>query len=150
LTIYFADTSALAKCYLHEIGSHWMRSITHPDNGNAVVISELTPIEYFALLARRVRDKSLTEINARILEQAFLQNYQQHYASIELRNTILAEARQLVTRYPLRPPDAIQLACAIDTRAIINSPIIFLCSDVDLLSAARAEGFIVDDPNLHS
>lgn len=49
----------------------------------------------------------------------------------------------------LRALDAIQLACGLKVRASIDKSIIFLSADVLLLAAATAEGFTIDNPNLH-
>jgi hypothetical protein len=53
----------------------------------------------------------------------------------------------------LRAYDAVQLASAIFARsgmqAAGGAPPIFLSADSRLLTAAQAEGFVTDDPNLH-
>jgi hypothetical protein len=46
----FVDTGALAKRYLDEAGSPWMRSLLAPTAGNVVVISALTQVEMALLL----------------------------------------------------------------------------------------------------
>jgi hypothetical protein len=45
--------------------------------------------------------------------------------------------------------DAIQLACAIETRTHIKLPITFVTGDTNLKTAAQSEHFSVDDPNAH-
>jgi len=149
LTTYFVDTSALVKYYLAEVGSRWIHSMINPSAGNVIVVCELTPIEIFSTFERRVREQTITRTNLQILQTAFITDYETKFLSIELENAILIQARNLVTKYPLRPPDAIQLACALDATTTLNVPITFLCADNDLLSAAVAEGFTVDNPNLH-
>jgi len=56
-------------------------------------------------------------------------------------------------RYPLRAYDAVQLASAIFARSGMQaagaSPLSFLSADTRLLTAAQAEGFVTDNPNLH-
>jgi len=149
VTEYFLDTSALAKRYVNEIGSSWINNLVNPASGNILTICDLTPIELFSLIERRLREKRLDLATATTLRTGFLKHYRNEYISIILEQPILIRARDLVTKYPLRPPDAIQLACALEATRIFNMPIIFLCADNDLLLAAVAEGFVVDNPNLH-
>lgn len=146
---YFLDTSALAKRYISEVGSNWIRTIVHPSAGNILAICDLTPIELFSLIERRLREKRLNQTTAAALQIGFLKHYQNEYLSVILEQPILIQARNLVTKYPLRPPDAIQLACALEARNSLGVALTFLCADNDLLSAAAAEGFAVDNPNLH-
>ena len=149
MTSYFVDTSALVKYYVAEMGSRWIQSIIDPAAGNVVVICELTPIEIFSTFERRAREKTVTFPNLLILQTAFITDYETKFLSVELEKPTLIQARNLVTKYPLRPPDAIQLACVIEARQTLNVPITFLCADNGLLSAAVTEGFAVDNPNLH-
>lgn len=149
MTAYFLDTSALAKRYINETGSNWISNFVHPSSGNIVTICDLTPIELFSLIERRLREKRLELATATTLKIGFLKHYQNEYISVILEQPILIQARNLVTQYPLRPPDAIQLACALEATRTLQMPITFLCADNDLLSAAVTEGFAVDNPNLH-
>jgi hypothetical protein len=54
----------------------------------------------------------------------------------------------------LRAYDAIQLACALTVRRLMQqrrlAPPLFVAADDVLLAAAAAEGFVVDNPLLHS
>ena len=149
MTSYFVDTSALVKYYVAEIGSRWIQSMVDPSAGNVIIICEMTSVEIFSTFERRLRDKTITLPNTRILQTAFITDYEAKFLSVELEKPIMTQARSLVTKYPLRPPDAIQLACAVEATTTLNVPITFLCADNDLLSAAVAEGFAVDNPNLH-
>src|SRR2546421_104043 len=56
LRTLFIDTSALAKRYLSEVGSTWVRSVTAPAAGHVVIIAGVTVVEMFSLLARRGRE----------------------------------------------------------------------------------------------
>lgn len=126
-----------------------MQSLIMKSDGNVFVICDLTPIEIFSAFQRRIREKTLTISSASILKTTFETDYESIYLSVELEKPVLITARNLVTQYPLRPSDAIQLACALEARQTLNVPITFLCADNDLLSAAIAEGFAVDNPNHH-
>lgn len=149
MSVYFADTSALAKRYLAETGSTWVLSWILPATSNITVVAEIVSVEMFSLLARRIRENTLSAANAALLRNNFLWHIEKEYLVIAIENLVLAQARQLVNKYPLRALDAIQLACAIQAEATLNTPIIFISADKNLLSAASAEGFSVDDPNAH-
>jgi predicted nucleic acid-binding protein len=149
LTVYYADTSAVAKRYLIETGTNWTRALLTPSSGHVIVDCDFTPIEFFSLLSRLLREKKLPLTDVVNLRQSFLAHHQVDYLSVPIEQPILVQARNLVTKYPLRPPDAIQLACTLDAVNTLNVPITFLCSDNNLLSAAVAEGSTVDNPNLH-
>jgi uncharacterized protein len=45
MTQYFLDSSALIKRYIVEPGTTWVRSLTIPNSGNTVIISQITQIE---------------------------------------------------------------------------------------------------------
>lgn len=149
MTTYYVDTSALAKRYIIETGTNWIRGLLTPSSGHVIVDSDFTPIEIFSLLSRILREKKMSLPDITNLRQSFLAHHQVDYLSVPIEQSTLVQARNLVTKYPLRPPDAIQLACALDAAKTLGVPITFLCADNDLLSAAVAEGFSVDNPNLH-
>lgn len=149
MTTYFVDTSALAKRYLIETGTTWVRSLLAPAAGHVIAVCDLTPIEFFSLVSRRLREKTLNPLNVLSLQTSFLAHHKFEYLSVPLEQPVLIQARTLVTKYPLRPPDAIQLACALDAVNTLNTPLTFICADHDLLAAATAEGFATDNPNLH-
>jgi hypothetical protein len=149
VTTFFVDTSALAKRYIIETGSAWTRSWIEPLAENVIVTCDLTPVEMFSLFARRERDGTLSPTRAAVLRQDYLAHVQNEYLSIGMNDVVLVQARDLVTRYLLRPPDAIQLASAMYATNWLNETMTFICADLGLLAAATAEGFTTDDPNVH-
>jgi predicted nucleic acid-binding protein len=149
LSAYFLDTSALAKRYLVETGSGWIKSFFLPTLNQVIVISELTPVEMFSLLARRQREGYISPQDAAAFRADFLVHFEKQYLVVNLESSILLQARSLVTNYKLRTLDAIQLASAIHASNILGEPLTFLSGDIDLLNAASSEGFAVDNPNVH-
>lgn len=149
MTTYFVDTSALAKRYLNEIGSPWVISWSVAAAGNVIIISEATVVEIFSAFARRVREGTLPDINANLLRGNFLLHVDAEYLVAKIDSQLLMQARDLVTQYPLRTLDAIQLASAKQALLVLNEPITFVSSDSNLLLGAAAEGFTIDNPNLH-
>ncbi len=68
---------------------------------------------------------------------------------VELASEVVAEARALLLRHPLRAADAVQLASCLVLQAKVDSPMIFAAYDQRLLEAARQQGLQVfdsDDP----
>jgi predicted nucleic acid-binding protein len=149
LNTYFVDTSALVKRYINETGSAWVVNWIAVEAGNVIVISELTVVEVFSVVARRVREGSLTPKTAQILRDNFLLHVEKEYLVIALDSPLLIEARSLVTQYPLRTLDSIQLASVHRAAGMLNTNMVVVSADSNLLIVATAEGFQVDNPNLH-
>lgn len=147
--MFFVDTSALAKRYLTETGSTWVKSWILPISGHVIVISELAQIEFFSLLKRREREKTLSPTSVTGLQNAFLSHLKTDYLTIDVDKPLLRNARNLVNQHPLRTLDAIQLACALHANQFLNQAITFVSGDNNLLAAAAAEGFLIDNPNNH-
>lgn len=83
------------------------------------------------------------------LENDFFAHVNKEYLAVDLDNGVLADARQLLLQHPLRTLDAIQLASALNfARAVAITPT-FVSADVNLLTAAAAEGLPTDNPNAH-
>jgi len=149
LSAFFVDTSALAKRYIAEIGSSWLRGIVLPIAGNVVIIADLTLVEMFSLLARRGREGTLHPGSVVLLGNAVVLHAKREYLTMALDNPVLTQARVLVNNHPLRALNAIQLGCAIRARAAVGEPVTFVSGDKSLLTAAATEGFAIDDPNAH-
>lgn len=149
MSVLYLDTSALAKRYISETGSAWIRGLVAPRMGNIIVICDFTPIEIFSLIARRQRDGLLSPPKAALLKSGFLKHQKSQYVSILLEPVVLTTARDFVGKHLLRPPDALQLACALRAIHELGEQITFICADQNLLTAAQAEGLATDNPNLH-
>jgi uncharacterized protein len=147
--VFFADTSAFAKRYLPEVGTHWVLSWILPHHKNVIFISELGLVEMTSLLARQRRDHKLHPAFAGLLRINFLFDARHEYLVIPVDNRIWRQAQLLVDKHPLRTLDAVQLACAIHAFQIANTPITFVTADNNLYNAAGSEGFAVDNPNHH-
>lgn len=147
---YYADSSALAKRHVSEIGSGWIESEFDPASGNKVISAKLSVVEVLSAMNRRRREKSVSAADYKKLSGDFLAVAATEYELIDLSDAVLIEAQRLLENYPLRAGDAIQLASALQANTGLLSaklpPLIFLASDVRLLSAAKDEGLQTDDP----
>ena len=150
MNVYFVDTSALAKRYLDEAGSSWTLGWVEPPAGNIVVVSEMASIEMFSLFARREREAKLTSVNAAALRIDFLLHVEQEYLTVLLDSATVRQAQTLVTTYSLRTLDAIQLACALQAVSTLGTSMTFVSADNNPLAAARAKGFVIDNPLDHA
>lgn len=52
---YFLDSSALAKRYLSEVGTVWVRDLVNPIAGHIIWIAEIAKVEVASALAARQR-----------------------------------------------------------------------------------------------
>lgn len=154
MTVYFADTSALARRYVAEIGSRWVQEILDPSSGNIVVIVRVTAAEMIAALTRRERGGSLTPADAAVARAEFRSHLDVDYQVVEVDEPLVDRAMALAEVHALRGYDAIQLSAALTVNRLYTTagfpPITLLSADAELNNAARAEGLVCDDPNLHS
>ena len=101
-----------------------------------------------AAIARRRRLGSLSPAEATRALTAFRQDFARQYRIVEIAIPLLQQASQLADRHVLRAYDAVQLAAVLEIHA--SDPTLTLVSaDVELNTAALAEGLTVDDPNSH-
>lgn len=146
---FFVDTSALGRRYLSEVGSAWVRSWITPASKNVILVSDLTSIEMFSVLARRQREKFISELDTEAARNEVLLHIEKEYLSVRLESDVLIQARELVGKHALRTLDAIQLSCALKATNVLGEAMVFVSADKNLLVAAAAEGFATDNPNLH-
>jgi predicted nucleic acid-binding protein len=146
--VFFVDTSAIAKRYLSEIGSDWVQGWIAPNTGNRILVSEIVVAEMRSILARRVREGLSQEV-ADSAKLAFTEHILREYRVIPLNRQCISLAGQLTEKHLLRTLDAIHVAAALQARSTITSPLTFISADRNQRTAAIAEGFALDDPNLH-
>ena len=153
MTTYYLDSSALSKRYAEETGTPWLRGILAPTAGNAIVTARITMVELHSALARRLREGSVDAQACLVAVQAFNQHCAVEYRFVELELNVVALARDLLDRHPLRPYDAVQLAKALRANGALQAaglpPLLFLSADDRLITAAVPEGLATDNPNSH-
>ncbi|HMS25204.1 MAG TPA: type II toxin-antitoxin system VapC family toxin [Acidimicrobiia bacterium] len=136
----FADSSALAKKYLDEIGSDFIRSVSQ------LHVSSLAHVECTSALWKRYREKTLSLEDVRelaaLLDADWLkaENAFRVYAVTE---EVVALACIFAGKYQLRAYDAVQLAQASIIQKRESRSVWFLSFDKKLNKAAQREGFIV-------
>ncbi len=150
---YYADSSALLKRHVVEIGSTWIKSEFATTTNNTIYTSKLSIAEVLSGLNRRKRESSISSADYTVFSKDFLAVSKFQYELIDLSDAVLLESQRLLENYPLRVGDAVQLASALLANAQLQSAklptLIFLASDVRLLSAAKDEGLQTDYPQNH-
>lgn len=153
MAAYYAESSVLVKRHVPETGSPWFTSLTDPLSSNTVVTARISLAEIYSALNRRVREASITPADYVNMISDLNSIWSTDYEIIELTQPLIDDTRLLCERHPLRAYDAVQLASALRAQRIRvslgMSALIFLSADTRLLTAAQAEGFTTDNPNLH-
>ncbi len=153
MSVVFLDSSALAKRYITETGSTWIRKITAPSAHNHIIVARIAWVEVLSAFARRQRESSLTSADVILAVQNLRYDLDTEYQVAEVTRTLTETAGELVLRHPLRAYDAVQLAAALQIHVALSqveaAPLIFVSADDRLVAAAQVEGFLAENPNLH-
>ena len=153
MAVYFVDTSALAKRYVAETGSHWLRTLLDPSTGCSIYVVRVTAVEMIAAITRRERGRSLTPTDAATAKHAFRHDLATTYQVIEVTPALAHQAMFLAERHGLRGYDALQLAACLVVHEYYLAAglpaITCLAADTEFNAAARVEGVTILDPNTH-
>ena len=146
MSCYFLESTAFAKLFVQEQGTKALISLMEAVEDNRKLISASTPLEVYAAIRRRERAGAITPEDATaaldILRMEAARMVQE-----PLNPAVLEAARQLLDRTTLRWPDTLQLGAAIVARDMFQATeIIFVSSSLQLLEAAKSEGFHTIDP----
>lgn len=154
---YFLDTSALIKRYVRdEPGHQWIAEMCATESGHTIIVAEIALVEVVATFCRMARESPprLQMAEREALIALFReQDVPRSYAVITVQRQIIERAAALCQNHPLRAYDAMQLACALQSRddALTTglTPPAFVCADVNLLASAGAEGMETDNRHDH-
>lgn len=146
MTLYYADSSALARAYLIDEADHAELRSLLLEGGNLVVTSEITRLELAsavraAHLAGRLAPwmELLASIDADLADDGVV-------SPIDLRpSPVLAVAYRLLIDHRLRPLDAIHVAvCSEECPPLAGEDdVVFVTRDDVQAAAARAIGLSV-------
>jgi uncharacterized protein len=147
---YYFDTSALAKRYVLEPGSEWVRQRLAPTTGHVAYIVRVTGAEVVAALALRRRMGTILPTEASAAIALFRTDFGRRYAVIEVSAALVSRAMTLAERHSLRGYDSVQLAAALMAQTSLIAAGYrldsFVSADSRLNAAALAEGLTVIDP----
>jgi uncharacterized protein len=139
----FFDTSSLISLYHEEKETAKLLSFLASNRGYKVFLSEITIVEAYSAILKKVRIQHLSfneaETFLKVLEGDFKQ-----FSFIKLDASILHTSQSLLLKYVndgLRSLDAIQLASAINIKSSIDK---VLTGDIKLKQILAKEGFDCD------
>jgi uncharacterized protein len=147
LALYYLETSALVKLYIHEPGTDELIRLASRTANNQFAVLVLSQVEFRSAVRKRQRIHDLEETVASELIVRFEKHLGTKYVRQLIDDSVLDIAATLIDRHFLRAYDSIQLAGCLALRQVSqgNEPT-FVCSDRDLLRAAEAEALQVLDP----
>jgi predicted nucleic acid-binding protein len=153
VNLYFFDSSALVKRYVHEQGTQWVQTVTALTSSPIVFVSRITWVEVQSALARLAREQKIDAAKLATTRRLFEYDWANQYQVIELEQDIATHAGQLVQQYVLRAYDSVQLASALSVfpffARIDPQLFTFVCADDRLLMVAKTEGMQTENPNNH-
>ena len=133
--ILYVDTSALVKLYVEESGT--LGVVARVEHAEAVATALITYAEARAALARHRREGGITGADLRRAVRELDRDWRT-YNIVELSDSLVHSAGALAERHALRGYDAVQLAAAMELRAV-GGPVEFCAFDGGLNRAARRE-----------
>jgi uncharacterized protein len=149
----YADSSALVKRHIPEVGSIWFQGLADPVAGNVITTARISMVEVYSALNRRIREATLDVTDYAHIVADFDALCAAQYTLLELTALMVERARRLVEHHPLRAYDVVHLASALTANDALAAaglpPLTFLSADDRLLNAAQMEGLATDNPNAH-
>jgi predicted nucleic acid-binding protein len=126
--------------------------LLHPASGNDVYAARIVGPEVVAAIARRARLGDITQQESATAIHQVRVELNARFQIIELTSALAEAAMNPAEGRALRGYDSVQLAAALELNvafARTGSAITMVSADEELNTAARAEGLVVENPNLH-
>jgi hypothetical protein len=146
LALYYIDTSALVKLYVREPGTDRLLQLAGHPTENRLAILALTPVEVRSAVRRRQRAGDVDATTAGLILDRLQKHMETRFLQQALSQVVLDGALEMIDRYALRAYDAVQLSGCLTLKTIDAEAPTFVCSDQQLLDAARSELLTVLDP----
>ncbi|HJX83421.1 MAG TPA: type II toxin-antitoxin system VapC family toxin [Candidatus Angelobacter sp.] len=149
MALYYLETSALVKLYVREPGTERLLRLASSVSGNRFAVLALSQVEFRSAIRRRQRAGDIDATIADLILDRFQTHMESRFLRQTLTDSMLDSAFLMLDQYALRAYDAIQLAACLALQITFSgeSPT-FVCSDHDLLQAARSEQLPVIDPSV--
>jgi hypothetical protein len=148
--VYYFDTSALAKRYVGERGTDWVRNVAETDVNSEIHIVRIIGPEIVSAFYRKVRLNEMSPEEAQRVTHLFSDDVRNQYQVIEVTEELVNIAMSLAQRHVLRGYDSVHLAAALETyTSLANTSMAlftFVSADVGLNRAAQSEGLSVANP----
>jgi len=138
LPAYF-DSSVLAKIYVREIGSTTARRLVR---SRQVITSSIAGLELMSAFRRNLTSGSIDEKSYSTIVERF-QQHRNKWRCVELMPAALEAAEEYVSRFDIRAPDAIHVACATISRGRFPRDLSFITADARQRAVAAILGLDV-------
>jgi predicted nucleic acid-binding protein len=147
LALYYLETSALVKLYVLEPGSDRLLHLASNLADNRLAVLAMSPVEARSAIRRRERAGDIDAKTAALILDRLQQHLETKFLRQPLTDSVLDGALEIIDRYALRAYDAIQLAGCLALKTTVGKEFLtFVCSDQQLIDAARSELLAVLDP----
>ncbi|MEM7519277.1 MAG: type II toxin-antitoxin system VapC family toxin [Planctomycetota bacterium] len=133
--IAFFDASALVKRYVDEPGTDAIRGLLKKE---LPAVARLTEVGVASAIERRCREGSVAAAD-RDRAVSALRHDIASFLVVELTASVVERALALLTRYPLRTGDALQLASCLELQERLEYKVTFVAFDRRLNEAAARE-----------
>ena len=115
---FFFDSSALAKCYVIEVGSAWVRAILAPASRNDIHVLPVAEVEVASAIVRRRNTGAISVADAATALIQLRHDFTTDYIVLGAPDQLFNFAVSLVETYGLRAYDAVQLAAAAELNRV--------------------------------
>jgi hypothetical protein len=146
LARYFLETSALVKLYVQEPGTDRLLPLISDGPDNQLAVLAISVVEVRSAIRRRQRAGDIDASAATAILKSVQAHMETRFIRQMINETVIDTALEMIDRYALRAYDAVQLAGCLVLCAIAAEAFTFVCSDPQLLEAARSEQLAVLDP----
>ena len=141
MTTYFLDSCALVKRYHQEIGTEKIDEIFR--TGNKIMISDISIIEIFSAMAKKVRNREIDEIKFNNFIKLFCKEIEASlFKIIEINNFHKINSVKLLIKHALtkelRTLDTIQLSFGSEILKQ-EKEVVFVSADNNLIKIAKEE-----------
>ena len=126
---FFFDSSAIAKRYIKEDGSDLVDQLFL--KADSIVVSSICLPEIMSALARRRRERKLNAVQYNQCKRSAIEDFSA-FEICQLSSGVIRRSIILLENAELRTLDALQLACAIETKESV-----FVSSDKRQNAAAE-------------
>jgi predicted nucleic acid-binding protein len=146
LGLYFLDTSVLVKLYVQEPGTDRLLHLLGNNSDKRVAVLSLSMVEARSAIRRRQRAGDIDQDAADFVIDLLRKHMESRFLRQPVNDTLIDYALDAVDRYALRAYDAMQLAGCLVLSAMERRAWTFVCSDRQLVEAARSADLSVLDP----
>ena len=84
MVTFFFESSALAKLYIAEIGTDWIKQICDPAKGNTIFVASVAGVEVVSAITRRHRAGAISLNDAKIALRDFRHDFADEFFIIEV------------------------------------------------------------------